>query len=375
MNINKKFHRNNTFQYLIVLRNTHILISIKDELIESRNLRDFDIDWKNENYCRLGTFIFQKYLKVSNSQLKGEFISIENGNVNHEVSEKLNNYICYKYFKNFGLFERISEPVISILYDIQKDKIIWEREYINDVCGIHEQGVYARGDKMKSVDFYSLENGSPLWQFSVSELGKRKWVNGSETIEEEGQVSKIIGIMGEVLVVVITGGGDRDRARTQLIGLHTQTGELLWLLDGFEHEGITHPYLPTTATLMPDAQNEVLVGFQNRYFIEIDPQVGKVTRCHKIDDQSQIHNLATIMDSFSLQGDHLYFRTSVSSMGGFPTAIGAFNYKTETIEWLHVFEEFAKEGKFIPINQPKAEGNRVYALDSGNTLHIFEREQ
>ena len=221
--------------------------------------------------------------------------------------------------------------------------------------------------------FLSVQNGSLLWQFSVSELGKRKWVNGSETIEEEGQVNKIIGIMGEVLVVVITGGGDRDRARTQLIGLHTQTGELLWLLDGFEHAGITHPYLPTTATLMPNAQNEYLVGFQNRYFIEIDPQVGKVTRCRKIDDQCQIHNLATIMDSFSLQGDHLYFRTSVSSMGGFPTAIGAFNYKTETIEWLHVFEEFAKEGKFIPINQPKAEGNRVYVLDSGNTLHIFGR--
>ena len=35
MNINKKFHRNNIFQYLIVSRNTHILISIKDELIES----------------------------------------------------------------------------------------------------------------------------------------------------------------------------------------------------------------------------------------------------------------------------------------------------------------------------------------------------
>ena len=98
-------------------------------------------------------------------------------------------------------------------------------------------------------------------------------------------------------------------------------------------------------------------------------------RCNSINQTFGVYTLTGLIDSFSLADDWLYFRTSVSSMGGFPTAIGAFNYKTETIEWLHVFEEFAKEGKFIPINQPKAEGNRVYALDSGNTLHIFEREQ
>lgn len=266
----------------------------------------------------------------------------------------------------------VSRSLSIYNFENLSEKVLPERFIIGQNVFTEKEILYQ--SESSTIKYFDLTINKHLWQFSVSELGKRKWVNGSETIEEEGQVSKIIGIMGEVLVVVITGGGDRDRARTQLIGLHTQTGELLWLLDDFEHEGITYPHLPTTETLMPDAQNEYLVGFQNRYFIEIDPQVGKVTRCRKIDDQCQIHNLATIMDSFSLQGDHLYFRTSVSSMGGFPTAIGAFNYKTEIIEWLHVFEEFAKEGKFIPINQPKAEGNRVYTLDSGGTLHIFERE-
>lgn len=317
---------------------------------------------------KLDFFIYGSDKQSTIIDKNSDCLNIINGSLWINTLENNNLILANKVdgYRILSLIKITNEGKFEIIKELKNQYIIGENLRKGSFL-FHRQDF----EWIKCLD---LSNDNHLWQFSVSELGKRKWVNGSETIEEEGQVSKMIGIMGEVLLVVITGGGDRDRARTQTIGLHTQTGELLWLLDGFEHEGITYTHLPTTATLMPDAQNEFLVGFQNRYFIEIDPQLGKVTRCRKIDDQSQIHNLATIMDSFSLQGDHLYFRSSVSSMSGFPTAVGAFNYKTETIEWLHVFEEFAKEGKFIPINQPKAEGNRVYALDSGNTLHIFERE-
>ena len=347
-----------TFQAL----NTNLAFIEKiDETNKQLYINGIKVAYKN-----IGSFILGNGFIVFSTDkreiLKLDIVSFETKKLLQEFSlaEKLH------FNQYFIVANRISSEIVNkYVFDVIDEKKV--KKIIDNPTIITKNWfLYRNSGNIRSQNW----NDKTLWQYSVAELGKRKWVNGSETIKEEGQVSKIIGIMGEVLVVVITGGGDRDRARTQLIGLHTQTGELCWLLDGFEHEGITYPHLPTTATLMPDAQNEFLVGFQNRYFIEIDPQVGKVTRCRKIDNQCQVHNLATIMDSFSLQGDHLYFRTSVSSMGGFPTAIGAFNYKTEEIEWLHVFEE----GKFIPINQPKVEGNRVYALDSANTLHIFERE-
>ncbi len=260
------------------------------------------------------------------------------------------------------------------LYDLTTQKVIWTTSFKVNVDGIlNPEMIFCvlKGGN-KTIISLDINTGSLLWQFSVSELGKYTWSDGVKTHREEGKVERIIGVFGEVLVCVITGGGERVRGNTQLIGLDTSTGNLLWQIEQFI--GTPNRQLPATATLMPDAQNKNLVGFQSGDFIEIDPQVGKVLRYSQINLVYEQHTLTGLMDSFSLQGDHLYFRSSVSSMGGFPTAIGAFNYKTETIEWLYVFEEFAKEGKFIPINQPKAEGNRVYALDSGNTLHIFERE-
>ena len=383
MNLKKVFKKDNVFQYLVILKNTHILICIKDKFIESRNLRDFEIDWKNENYCRLGTFTIQNNLKVSNSQLKGKFISIENGNVNHEVGEKFENYICNKYFKNMGLLGSIGEPIISALYDLQTDKILWEREYINDVWGIHEKGIYARGDKMESVEFYSLENGSHLWQYSVSEIGKYTDTdNYFKPYQHEGEVRKIIGVCGDILLVVISGGFEgKNNVSSQLIGLSCQSGELLWRLDMFNSNGIYTGY-GSYENLQIDESNHRLLGFYSQGFIEIDAKLGKVKRfCHLSYTNKEMlqfyhqERLLTNVYAETLVGEHLYFkatniankRHSLSS-----NVIGAYNHQTEKIDWLY---EFIDLGPSVSIREsPKVEGNRLYALDSGSTLHIFERE-
>jgi outer membrane protein assembly factor BamB len=271
----------------------------------------------------------------------------------YNSSDKSRKYKIYDLNSNNEVFALKNR--YSIGQGIRKKNIVFYRN--------HSSFIF-------SLDIYLEKN---LWQYSVSEIGKFTWSDCVKTHREEGKVERIIGVFGEVLVCVITGGGERVRGNTQLIGLDTNTGKLLWQIE--QYMGTPNRQLPATATLMPDAQNKNLVGFQSGDFIEIDPQTGTVLRYSHINLVYEQYTLLSLMDSFSLLGDYLYFRTSVSSMGGFPTAIGAFNYKTGTIEWLHVFEEFAKEGKFIPINQPKAEGNRVYALDSGNTLHIFEKEE
>lgn len=75
-----------------------------------------------------------------------------------------------------------------------------------------------------------------------------------------------------------------------------------------------------------------------------------------------------------MKGDFLYFRAVDNTLGGFHSAIGAFDIIEKQISWHHTLKDMFESGGFIKNDQPKVSGNKIYVLDSKNTLHILDRE-
>ncbi len=273
----------------------------------------------------------------------------------------------------------LEELVSKFIYDFVAEKEL--KQIIDNPAIISSE----------QIIYYSLDNitllnwdDETLWQYSVSEIGKYTDTdNYSKPYQHEGEVRKIIGVCGDILLVVISGGFEgKNNVSSQLIGLSCQSGELLWGLDMFDANGIRTTY-GSYENLQIDEPNKRLLGFYSQGFIEIAIETGIVERFKHLSYSTGEEllrfefkdKILTNVYSETLVEEHLYFkatnianrRHSLSS-----NVIGAYNHQTETIDWLYEFEDLAPS---VSIKEsPTVEGNRLYVLDSGGTLHIFERE-
>ncbi|RFS17298.1 hypothetical protein [Emticicia sp. C21] len=368
----KKIVFENVQQYFICKEKGIIVITEKDNTIKAINSGTFELIWQTDKYFGVQQFR-EDVIVLVDYEYKPFYVNVDNGEINVEINEKFKKYSFSNFSDSLGYYTSKNLEGYFYkdgIYDFRNDKKLWEFKYVDANKQILSLNYFIQWHREKILETISIQTGEKIWEFSANKIG----VFFDDQILQSGSINGVLGLFGLVLVVIITGGGNKLRGSEQLIGLHIQTGELLWLLSDFEYEGVKYNALPTIATLQADKNHQYLIGFQGGSFIEIAPETGKVLRYKKGITQYDRYTLTKPIDSFSLQGDYLYFRTVIASIGGWPTAIGAFNYQTEQIEWLHVFEKFKKQGCFLPIGQPKVEGNRVYALDSGGTLHIFEKE-
>lgn len=353
--------------------NTIVLFKV-NMYIKSLNSINFKLNWELDNYYSVQLFK-DNYVIIVDKKYDSEFVDSVSGEIDVKLKIKFGSKIFFDFFENFGIYiEKKSGGEIFGLYDFEDNRVLWELPYIRINIRIFQKNLIGSWHE-GILNILNAQTGQTLWQYSISEIGK---FQDNEGIWQEGKVERIVGVLDEVLVVVVKGVA--GIGTHQLIGLDTNTGNLLWQLANYEYQGKTYEAISATAYfLMPTPDNQHVIGFSYGFYIKIDPKTGKIIRFKKLYEDTYIQwkdyeIKSRDIDSGSVVDNLIFFRTSTSKHSGFPNTIGAFNFHTEEIEWLHVFEEFSTNGRFLPNSQPKAEGNRVYALDSGNTLHIFERE-
>jgi outer membrane protein assembly factor BamB len=230
--------------------------------------------------------------------------------------------------------------------------------------GIWQSPYYYYSEERTKLKCIKIIEETLLWQFSVSELGKYKDFDGYfKPIEKEGEVRKILGVFDEVLVAQISGGESANE--NQLLGLNIQTGRQEWIISGISD---------VCANLQANNTQTHLLGIRDREFIEIDLKTAQISRNKDIQSVLTYQDKTIAVKCMSIKDQHIFFTGSFSGLVFHSGVIGAFNIETVQLDWLHDME-FDRNTNFNMSSTPQIEGNRLYALDSGGTLHIFEREE
>lgn len=272
-----------------------------------------------------------------------------------------------------GTYDSISNTIVGgkILHDMflsyskinlrtfNEDSLKFQFDYSFPIIA-NELYFFQKNDNVVCFKEYTE---TTLWQYSVADLGAEK-------------MSKILGVFGETLVVVCEMPHPTIKGILieLYLGIDIQSGQLVW---------------QTQEIILPNGETDYMGANQNRWqwlesattlyalagrnYFEFDTQTGQINIPTDIYQQLLGRHLDSIQSN-SMEGDFLYFRAVVNTLGGFHSAIGAFNIIEKQITWHHTPKDMFESGGFIKNDQPKVSGNKIYVLDSQNTLHIFERE-
>ena len=201
--------------------------------------------------------------------------------------------------------------------------------------------------------------GATLWQ---KELGAGTFRRGLKELEIK--ISQLVGMWENQLLVWMN--------NEQLICLDANTGTELWRVTDFFKQ-----FLPGWQSV--SQFSFVYCHIENGKLYQLDGDsywsLDLATQRFELLWQDTQEEYLTIIHKTYTE-DFIYF-TASRTYGLVPYLIGVFNRKTLSIDWLHDMTlPQNTENKFCnSLNQaPQVDGDKLYVLDSGGTLHIFEKE-
>jgi hypothetical protein len=217
-----------------------------------------------------------------------------------------------------------------------------------------------------------IKTETAFWQFSVADLGASK-------------VSKIMGVFGQVLVVVAEyEQKNRDFSTFErYIGLDINTGSVLYNTDTYKC-GVHIKQFIGQAPFFVFEPNDLLIytivylGIDEQYcyLLVFNTQTGDINTTN-LTTQIMAQDGMHFINAASKTDNHLYFKYD----GSFPRTgktkppkIGAINLETYNIDWIYAFTDW-EEGVQAKHGNPKRAGNKIYVHDSMKTLHILELEE
>lgn len=204
-------------------------------------------------------------------------------------------------------------------------------------------------EKYNRTNFFKrdIETGHPLWQFSVSELGRYSDHEGTH----EGKIDGPIIESNGVLVLRVSGN--------RLIGIDNKTGKLLWEKkpkgNGFYYQTY---------------KDELYILHEN--FCLLNPHTGDEMPMFPFFEELERQKAENYVKVL-LTDKYLF------SIGQWDLVILQWDKKTGELLWRHEIHPDKKKGRSGitlkgDVLEPVQYGNgKLYVLDSTKTLHIFER--
>ncbi|MDZ7900772.1 MAG: hypothetical protein U5N85_22430 [Arcicella sp.] len=249
-------------------------------------------------------------------------------------------------------------------YDFDKKKILMDFPLLQDVPIICFLGVndLIVSPKQMTLSYYDLKKNGYLWQ---TDLSGRKYLDIWQE-EKEVKIQRIIGIYENQLLVVFS--------NDELISLDTNTGEVLW-----ETKDFIKINLPDRRSISQfrfvywHIENGKMYQLDGNVYYSIDLYSQKVEILWKDEKQE---NFITITHK-TYTTEYIYFTGSYNQLLQ-PHLVGVFNRKLLKVEWVHDINLSIdpKMGYPPSLNQPpQVSENKLYVLDTGGTLHIFEKAQ
>jgi PQQ-like domain len=262
-----------------------------------------------------------------------------------------NNYACNYYINEysfpFGQLISKTKNKYTIGYGVWIDPVFYFCNSEIEITSLH------------------LPTETTLWQLSVADLGASK-------------VSKIMGVFGQVLVVVAEMQhplySDRDQFIELYMGLDIHTGQVIWKTSHFINTaGVQQYFMSWLNRWHFNTDSRTIQALLLYDYVQLDTQTGQIMHVQDLKSEATRIN-ASFFQSTDFQNDHLYFRAVDEAVGGFASMIGAYNIHSHTVKWHYRLYEHIKNGA-LRNNTPTVAGNKIYAHDTGNTLHILEMEE
>ena len=314
-----------------IIDGTHIILNKEDKQII------FDFNKNIVKYEKNNSFAFCKNIGNNLFVVSKDYeFDSDYQIINHwEIFDYVNNINIKSY--SFG--ENCSNPVYI---DVKNDIIIFQKD-INVLC--------------------LKENiSTPLWEFKLNGLGK--WYNKFENFWVEGKIHHSIGVLDGVLWLDIEGH--------HAIGLDVNTGELLHNLQIPDKiignpTKESHQKLPVTFGLFLDEISKKIFGFAYDTYIEIDLSEKKPFMSFYIfEDYCKNNNVHHAYQEYRCCFDEKYFYFADPMSG----KIACFNRIEKVFEEIYTFPDNSTSGFLMDI---QVNHSNLYVLDSGKTLHIFEK--
>ena len=215
-------------------------------------------------------------------------------------------------------------------------------------------------DDVMSIRAFSIQKKEHLWEFSLASLGK--WKNSWDE-ERFFEVYKLIGIYNNIFWAFIEIGG--------FIGLDIKTGELKYRISEYHMGKESKLFFRSDYYL--DNERGKIFGLAH-IFIEIDlNQAPPFVTQYGLQEEFEKYNIKKANDTaedFVVQDNLLYFYLAEQ------LRFGILDINTKEI--IYVSEPIAvveRDDSFTQLKDLKVSENKVYILDSNDTLHIFEREK
>ena len=220
-------------------------------------------------------------------------------------------------------------------------------------------------DDVMSIRAFSIQEKEHLWEFSLASFGKYK---NSWDEERYFRVYKLIGIHNNIFWAFIELGG--------FIGLDIETGELKYRIPEY-HQAVEKTITKIKgfyrSDYLLDSGKGKILGMAMDVFIEIDlNQELPFATQYGLQEEFEKYNIEgkDTSTQYIVQDDLLYFYLAEQ------LKFGILDINTKEI--IYISEPIAvveRDDSFTRLRDLKVSENKVYILDSNNTLHIFEREE
>lgn len=220
-----------------------------------------------------------------------------------------------------------------------EEQLLFEQEFGGIILtfGDDTKAIYRRLTTFKSL---SLETGEYLWETNISIEG-----------DTDPRIKQVLGISGDVLVVFTFG--------STLVGIDLHTGKILWhiLPKGFYPSGFTG------MAWCWHLEDGYLYLLRHQYYLRINLSNQQL----EVLWQTPADTLE--FEDCSYTEDHVYFMAIDKKSNIFNTSVlGVFDRKALKIVWQHDQPIYSSQ-------PPQSDGDKLYCLDNGGVLHIFEKEE
>ncbi|NBB31838.1 hypothetical protein [Cellulophaga sp. BC115SP] len=334
--------------YSFEILNGEIISMNKNNTISLRNINEKL--WEIKAGGGLGFLqILQDIVIFQSNNGSLKIISIKNGNLLYENFANLfrlpvtnNKIVTYKLNvdtikKEYGVF------------DLTLKTIIWRNKNYDNLSYIN-QCLFSIG--IKSISKVNSSNGYLVWNIEFT--NSDKFLN-------------ILNVSDNHLWL-ITQREENYWFYFDLIAINAQTGEVEKQLDYKAFFGYTAQFIEEKQSIISLRGN--FREDRGTHFLEIDARNGEIIRQQTLD---QLKSIGLNVFEFTLNKNYIYFTATSKDDAIFAKSIGVLSY--ETLELLWWEEVNLENGAFFAAGQkPVISDNRIFILDTGGTLHIYERE-
>ncbi|OWP74055.1 hypothetical protein [Flavobacterium oreochromis] len=311
------------------------------------NLYDSEISLNNFHYINL--YNFNRYIIATDDLNKG--VIIEGKNIIFDFNEKFRlssfNYPYLNYYKK-------TNPRVYGIFDFEKSKQLIEIEQFlgRDIFN----KFIISNSTVNSMIFQNREitNKKILWNLDSSILGNYFKLGDGEVPVE---IFKFLGILENHLIAVCTD--------SSLLKIDIETGKIIkrFHIELFKNSSNEHVAQYNYIKLI----NNRLIYFKNGCFVEYDLIEEKIIIEFDISENLKNENLIDNAPDFVLENNLLYY--FISGFGSFSRpSLVILDINLQKITWSFIYEN-----DNVTFREFKKNDRNLFALDSENVLHIFEK--